>query len=133
MAAGKKRVLDEASGTPKAKKTKTEEQTKKSKDKAEKPTQPVSSLVSDDIDFPRGGGTTLTPLEVKTLRAEAAKEVDKELFAVRPTSLASSFNINNIYPRRLQQRSPLNARESQRRGVPPIVLQKMARKKQGSV
>ncbi|TBU63713.1 U3 snoRNP-associated protein Rrp5 [Dichomitus squalens] len=81
MAAGKKRVLDEASGTPKAKKTKTEEQSKKSKDKAEKPTQPVSFLVSDDIDFPRGGGTTLTPLEVKTLRAEAAKEVDKELFA----------------------------------------------------
>ena len=82
MAAGKKRVLDETSGTPKAKKTKTE-QPKKSKDKAEKPPQPVSTLVSDDIDFPRGGGTTLTPLEVKTLRAEAAKEADKELFAVR--------------------------------------------------
>ncbi|KAI0720020.1 U3 snoRNP-associated protein Rrp5 [Cerioporus squamosus] len=78
MAAGKKRVLDEASGNPKAKKTKTEEQSKKSKDK---PAQPASALIADDVDFPRGGGTTLTPLEVKTLRAEAAKEADKELFA----------------------------------------------------
>ncbi|RPD57053.1 U3 snoRNP-associated protein Rrp5 [Lentinus tigrinus ALCF2SS1-6] len=78
MAAGKKRVLDEASSNPKAKKTKTEEQSKKSKDK---PAQSVSTLVADEVDFPRGGGTTLTPLEVKTLRAEAAKEADKELFA----------------------------------------------------
>lgn len=80
MAAGKKRVLDEAPGHPKAKKTKTEEQSKKSKDK---PAQPVSTLIADEVDFPRGGGTSLTPLEVKTLRAEAAKEADKELFAVR--------------------------------------------------
>ena len=89
MAAGKKRVLDEASGTPKAKKSKTE----KSRDKPEQKTQPVSTLVADDIDFPRGGGTTLTPLEVKTLRAEAAKEVDKELFAVnlRLSSISSKF------------------------------------------
>ncbi|KAI0756786.1 U3 snoRNP-associated protein Rrp5 [Daedaleopsis nitida] len=83
MAAGKKRVLDEVSGNPKAKKTKTEEHSKKSKSKSksEGSTQPTSTLVADDIDFPRGGGTTLTPLEVKTLRAEAAKEVDEELFA----------------------------------------------------
>ena len=80
MAAGTKRVLDEASGNPRAKKTRTEDKSKKSKDKT---TQPASTLVVDDVDFPRGGGTTLTPLEVKTLRAEAAKEADKELFAVR--------------------------------------------------
>ena len=91
MAAGKKRALDEASGTPKAKKSKTEGPPKKSKERAEKPTQPVSVLMSDDIDFPRGGGTTLTPVEVKTLRAEAAKEADKELFAVRFMSLVSGF------------------------------------------
>ncbi|KAM5530726.1 hypothetical protein V8D89_015586 [Ganoderma adspersum] len=81
MAAGKKRTLDEASGTPKAKKSKTEGLPKISKEKLERPAQPASSLVSDEIDFPRGGGTTLTPLEVKTLRAEAAKEADNELFA----------------------------------------------------
>ncbi|KAI0778417.1 U3 snoRNP-associated protein Rrp5 [Trametes elegans] len=82
MGAGKKRVLDEASGTPRAKKTKTDETTKKPKDKASKAAQPDSALVADEIDFPRGGGTSLTPLEVKTLRAEAAKEADKELFEV---------------------------------------------------
>ena len=82
MAAGKKRVLDDAAVSPKAKKTKTEGHSKKSKDKTEKPAAPTSTLISDDIDFPRGGGTSLTPLEVKTLRAEAAKEADKELFEV---------------------------------------------------
>lgn len=82
MAAGKKRVLDETSGNPKAKKTKTDKTVRKAKEETTKPTQPPSALVADEIDFPRGGGTTLTPLEVKTLRAEAAQEADKELFAV---------------------------------------------------
>ncbi|CDO73457.1 hypothetical protein BN946_scf185013.g92 [Trametes cinnabarina] len=80
MAAGKKRVLDEGSSIPKAKKTKTDDTTKKSKEKAPKPSQPTSALVADEIDFPRGGGTSLTPLEVKALRAEAVKEADRELF-----------------------------------------------------
>ncbi|EIW64233.1 uncharacterized protein TRAVEDRAFT_138819 [Trametes versicolor FP-101664 SS1] len=81
MAAGKKRVLDETSGSPKAKKTKTEKTAKKAREDAPKPAPTHSTLVADDIDFPRGGGTSLTPLEVKTLRAEAAKEADSELFA----------------------------------------------------
>ncbi|KAI0361371.1 hypothetical protein OH77DRAFT_1468895 [Trametes cingulata] len=80
MAAGKKRVLDETSGHPKAKKTKTDDFNKKPKEKVSKAPQPASTLIADEIDFPRGGGTSLTPLEVKTLRAEAAKEADKELF-----------------------------------------------------
>lgn len=87
MAAGKKRVLDETSGSPKAKKTKTEKTTKKAREDAPKPAPTHSTLVADDIDFPRGGGTSLTPLEVKTLRAEAAKEADSELFAVRRNTL----------------------------------------------
>ncbi|KAG9314209.1 hypothetical protein JVU11DRAFT_4995 [Chiua virens] len=37
-------------------------------------------MTLDEIDFPRGGGTTLTPLEVKTIRAEAVREADQELF-----------------------------------------------------
>ncbi|KAF7339807.1 rRNA biogenesis protein RRP5 [Mycena venus] len=32
------------------------------------------------VDFPRGGGTSFTPLEVKAIRAEAVKEANAELF-----------------------------------------------------
>ncbi|KAF9015563.1 U3 snoRNP-associated protein Rrp5 [Cyathus striatus] len=34
----------------------------------------------EEVDFPRGGGTSFTPLEVKTIRAEAVKEADEKLF-----------------------------------------------------
>ncbi len=95
MAAGKKRVLDETSGSPKAKKTKTEKTTKKAKEETPKPAPTHSTLVAEDIDFPRGGGTSLTPLEVKTLRAEAAKEADSELFAVRRNVLDISLALLN--------------------------------------
>ena len=77
MAAGTKRALDEASG-PKAKKTKVEKTKKK-----DKPAVVTSTLVSEDVDFPRGGGTSFTPLEVKAIRAEGAQEADQELFKVR--------------------------------------------------
>jgi rRNA biogenesis protein RRP5 len=36
----------------------------------------------DEIDFPRGGGSSFTPLEQKTIRAEAIKEADAEIFKV---------------------------------------------------
>ena len=39
----------------------------------------ASNLNKDEIDFPRGGGTALTPLEYKNVRAEAVKEADAEL------------------------------------------------------
>ena len=60
-----KRPLDEFSSIKKAKKVKTNDTT---------PTE--------EVDFPRGGGTTFTPLEVKAIRAEAVKEVNAELFEV---------------------------------------------------
>ena len=44
--------------------------------------QPPSSLLPEEVDFPRGGGTTLTPAEVKAIRAEGFKEADNELFEV---------------------------------------------------
>jgi rRNA biogenesis protein RRP5 len=69
----KKRDLDEKSTHRKTKKIKLD-----NKDSNQKPT-----VQADDVDFPRGGGTTFTPLEVKTLRAEAVKEADTELFGVR--------------------------------------------------
>ncbi len=49
--------------------------------KTEQP-KPTTSLLTADVDFPRGGGTSFTPLEVKALRAEALKEANAELFEV---------------------------------------------------
>lgn len=74
--AAQKRALEESSSTHKHKKTKVAPST-------EAPPAPVSQLVQDEVDFPRGGGSSLTPLEIKSLRAEAAKEADQELFNVR--------------------------------------------------
>lgn len=46
-----------------------------------------ATLPAEEIDFPRGGGTSFTPLEVKTIRAEAVKEANVELFEVRTSFL----------------------------------------------
>ncbi|KII94182.1 hypothetical protein PLICRDRAFT_122174 [Plicaturopsis crispa FD-325 SS-3] len=78
--AGQKRVRDEGSSTHKSKKTKLGDGEPIQKISQEQPSVPVSKLVSDEVDFPRGGGTTFTPLEVKTIRSEAVKEANKELF-----------------------------------------------------
>ncbi|KAJ7107617.1 hypothetical protein C8R43DRAFT_199697 [Mycena crocata] len=64
-----KRPLDDPSTARKSKKTKTENAP-----------QAASKLVSDEVDFPRGGGTSFTALEVKAIRAEAVKEANAELF-----------------------------------------------------
>ena len=61
-----KRPLDDASSARKPKKPKTE----------------TAAKPSEDVDFPRGGGTSFTPLEVKAIRAEAVKEANAELFKV---------------------------------------------------
>jgi len=73
-----KRALEESSTTHKSKKTKV------TNAKQSKPSIPATStLVAEEVDFPRGGGTSFTPLEVKTIRAEAVKEANEELFEVR--------------------------------------------------
>lgn len=78
---GKKRALEVGSDVPKAKKSKLDNASQKTKaGKPEKASQPISSLLSDEVDFPRGGGTSFTPLEVKTIRAEAVKEANDQLF-----------------------------------------------------
>lgn len=41
-----------------------------------------SLLVPDEIDFPRGGGSSFTPLEHKELRAEAIREAEDEILKV---------------------------------------------------
>ena len=81
MVAGTKRANDETSA-PKAKKTKVDHKPQKQQSQADKPAQPTSSLVAEETDFPRGGGTSFTPIEVKAIRAEAVKEANEELFKV---------------------------------------------------
>ncbi|KAJ8488314.1 hypothetical protein ONZ45_g14005 [Pleurotus djamor] len=71
--AASKRTNDTAVDERKPKKPKTEKH-----EKAQAKSK--STLLTDEVDFPRGGGTTLTPLEVKTLRSEAVKEANEELF-----------------------------------------------------
>ena len=85
----KKRNLEDAT-SPKAKKSKvaiakgrTDKKEKKAKAKADKPLQHTSNLVPEEIDFPRGGGTSYTPQEVKAIRAEAIEEAEEELFKVQ--------------------------------------------------
>jgi rRNA biogenesis protein RRP5 len=85
----KKRNLDDDT-PPKAKKPKLaagpsadkKQKKVKAKVKADKPLETTSNIVPEEIDFPRGGGTTFTPQEVKAIRAEAMTEAD-DLFKVR--------------------------------------------------
>lgn len=77
--AGHKRRLDEGTSVQKSKKTKLSAE---KKTHSGDPAPSTSAMTLEDIDFPRGGGTSLTPLEVKTIQAEAVREADQELFAV---------------------------------------------------
>ena len=44
----------------------------------------VSVSKQDEVDFPRGGGTSFTAAEYKTIRSEAMREMkDDEIFKVR--------------------------------------------------
>lgn len=74
--AGHKRARADSTSAPKSKKLKSD-----NVDHAGL-SRPESSLVSGEVDFPRGGGTTFTPLEVKSIRTEAVKEANEELFKV---------------------------------------------------
>ncbi|KXN86783.1 rRNA biogenesis protein RRP5 [Leucoagaricus sp. SymC.cos] len=74
--AAQKRPLDDASSNRKTKKSRSAEKPKAKETKPDKP----SALAAEEVDFPRGGGTSFTPLEVKAIRAEAVKEADEALF-----------------------------------------------------
>jgi rRNA biogenesis protein RRP5 len=76
-----KRVLDEGSSTQRAKKVKLIDKDKNGKAE-EQPIEAPSKLTTEEVDFPRGGGSTFTPIEVKAIRAEALREADSELFEV---------------------------------------------------
>jgi hypothetical protein len=90
-----KRALDDSSTSQKAKKRKGQDG-EKSKDRKSRQkdssqgkqqqvqplARPAASLLNaEEIDFPRGGGSSLTALEVKAIRAEGAREAE-ELFKV---------------------------------------------------
>ena len=74
-----KRTLEDSSSPQKSKKTKTQKTEKSAKKTA---SQPTSTLVQEEVDFPRAGGSSFTPLEVKAIRAEAVKEANDALFNV---------------------------------------------------
>lgn len=70
---GKKRAASPSRSAP-AKKAKSADSSS-SKD----PTAFRSALVSEEVDFPRGGGSGLTPLEYKEVLGEARKEADADV------------------------------------------------------
>ena len=80
--AGHNRRLDEGAFDQKSKKTKLSSDKSEKKTHKGDPIPSTSAMTLEEIDFPRGGGTTLTPLEVKNIRAEAVREANQELFAV---------------------------------------------------
>jgi rRNA biogenesis protein RRP5 len=79
---GKKRSADDAS-RPAAKKSKSSSSSAPAPAAAAAASAPTSipyksSLVSEEVDFPRGGGSTLTPLEFKEATNEARREADAD-------------------------------------------------------
>ncbi|KAI6047791.1 hypothetical protein EDC04DRAFT_2555890 [Pisolithus marmoratus] len=75
--AGKKRALEDGTSTRKAKKAKSSSGNSHGKSQVEHSFPEDSAMTAEEVDFPRGGGTSLTALEVKEIRAEAIKEADK--------------------------------------------------------
>jgi rRNA biogenesis protein RRP5 len=91
MAKPTKRTLEDAvEGTPSKKiKLASKPEKKRKSASAQVPVQ-TSSGPSHEVDFPRGGGTAFTPAEVKTIRAEAQREADEDIFKVRVFNLISA-------------------------------------------
>ena len=83
MAKAAKRTLEDAGeGTsPKKIKLASKPGKKRKSEAAQVPVQ-TSSGPNDEVDFPRGGGTSFTPVEVKTIRAEAQREANEDIFKV---------------------------------------------------
>lgn len=52
---------------------------KVSENSVEKNKAHVSVLRPEEVDFPRGGGTSFTPVEYKAIRSEALKELNDEV------------------------------------------------------
>jgi len=83
MAKTTKRTLEDAGEGTSSKKIKlaSKPEKKRKSEAAQVPVQTPSGL-NDEVDFPRGGGTSFTPAEVKTIRAEAQREANEDVFKV---------------------------------------------------
>lgn len=79
----KKRALDDSQNARHSKKLKVADSSKTKDPKSVQSEPTTSALLTEDVDFPRGGGTTLTPAEVRATRAEGIKEANEELIKVR--------------------------------------------------
>ena len=78
MSVNKKRRRDEKIQPGKGKKVKFSDD-----DTAQSiPEAPSTSLLTEEVDFPRGGGSSFTPLEYKTIQSEGKKEAETALFQV---------------------------------------------------
>lgn len=80
-----KRTREESGSRP-TKKVKTDDASSKKTSSAPRPVF-TSSLVTEETDFPRGGGTSLTPFEYKGVREEGRREAEKDIAEASPTSL----------------------------------------------
>ena len=69
--------------------TKTSEKSRKRpKTSTDDTAGPSSSKLQEEVDFPRGGGTSYTAAEYKAIRSEAMKELkDDAIFKVCPCTL----------------------------------------------
>jgi len=78
-----KRTLEDAgeAGSPKKIKLASKPEKKRRPGAAQVPVRTPSGP-SNEVDFPRGGGTSFTPAEVKSIRAEAQREANKDIFKV---------------------------------------------------
>ena len=84
MAKATKRTLEDAGeGTPPKKIKLASKPEKKRKPKAGQVPAQTSPGPNEEVDFPRGGGTSFTPVEIKTIRAEAQREANEDIFKVR--------------------------------------------------
>jgi rRNA biogenesis protein RRP5 len=83
MAKMTKRTLEDAGEGTTSKKIKlaSKPEKKRKYEAAQVPVQ-TSSGPNDEVDFPRGGGTSFTPAEVKTIRTEAQLEANEDIFKV---------------------------------------------------
>jgi rRNA biogenesis protein RRP5 len=101
MAVGK-RSADDAAVRPQ-KKARTEASKSSTSAKPSAPTKPTvnpvfsSALVADETDFPRGGGTSLTPLELKETREAGKKQAELEVQAVSTLASWASYRLTGTW------------------------------------
>ena len=84
MAKATKRTLEDAGEGTSPKKIKLASKPEK-KHRSKAGQVPAQALPgpNEEVDFPRGGGTSFTPAEIKTIRAEAQREANEDIFKVR--------------------------------------------------